>query len=106
MNAYQNHGTRIAVHLHHPAFGTIEFTWDASDWMVVCFHSANATTIPCINILLHTFHNKKPMTVEKNMARRIWNALVEQDGGWKPSKYIVGNPPSTIVQMAEQTLNS
>jgi hypothetical protein len=46
------------------------------------------------------------MTVEKNMARRIWNALVEQDGGWKPSKYIVGNPPSTIVQMAEQTLNS
>ena len=103
-----SHATRTSVYLHHPLCGTMEFAWDTSDWMVVCFHSANATTIPSLidHSLPHVFHNKKPKTVGKNMARRMWDALVERDEGWKPSKYIVGNPPSTIVQMAEQALNS
>lgn len=77
MNPYKNNGTRTAVHLHHPVFGTVEFAWDSSDWMVVCFHSANATAVPCISVLFHTFHNQKPMTVEKKMSRSIWNTLVE-----------------------------
>lgn len=101
-----SHGTRTSVYLHHPLQGTMEFAWDTSDWMVVCFHSANATTIDYIGVQFQIFQSKKPVTVEKNMARNMWNTLIERDDGWKPSKYIVGNPPSTIVQMAEQALNS
>lgn len=102
MNAYQNHGTRIAVNLHHPALGTMEFAWDSSDWMVVCFHSANATTIPCINILVHTFYNQKPMTVEKKMARRIWNNLVESEKSWKTT--LAPCVPSHISALQAATL--
>jgi hypothetical protein len=76
--------------------------------MVICFHTANATTTPFLSTLSHVFQNKKPMTVEKNMARSIWNTLMardgHQDGGWKSSN-IVGNPPSATVQMAEQAVN-
>ena len=82
MNPYKNNGTRIAVHLHHPALGTVEFAWDSSDWMVVCFHSANPGTTPCVGVLFHAFHASKPMTVEKAMGRSIWNALVAQDKKW------------------------
>ena len=83
MNPYKNNGTRTAVHLHHPVFGTVEFAWDSSDWMVVCFHSANATAIPRISGLPHALYNQKPVTVEKKMARSIWNTLVEAKFRWK-----------------------
>jgi hypothetical protein len=43
--------------------------------------------------------------VEKNLARNMWNTLIERDEGWKPSN-IVGNPPSVIIQVAEQAVNS
>lgn len=102
MNPYQNHGTRTSVFLHHPLWGTVEFAWDSSDWMVVCFHSANATTIPAIDLLVYTFYNKKPMTVEKNMARKMWNDLVERDDGWKTT--LVPCAPSSISE--EQAVNS
>lgn len=82
MNPYKNNGTRIAVHLHHPALGTMEFAWDSSDWMVVCFHSANPAAYPRVGVLSHAFHSAKPMTVEKKMGRSIWNALVAQDKKW------------------------
>lgn len=84
MNPYKNHGTRIAVNLHHPALGTMEFAWDNSDWMVVCFHSANTTTgwRVKVDVLASAFDSSKPMTVQKAMGRRIWAALVEQDKNW------------------------
>jgi len=84
MNPYKNNGTRIAVHLHHPALGTMEFAWDSSDWMVVCFHSANPGTYPCVGVggVAYSFRSSKPVTVEKKMGRSIWNALVEQDKKW------------------------
>lgn len=41
------------------------------------------------------------MHVEKNLARNMWNALIERDEGWKSSN-IVGNPPSATIQIAEQ----
>lgn len=81
MNAYQNHGTRTASHLHHPSYGTLEFAWDAGDWVVVCFHSANPSKVPHIASLFHVFRDKKPMTVEKNMARSLWNAITVADKG-------------------------
>ena len=88
MNAYQNHGTRTAAHIHHSSFGTLSFAWDAGDWVVVCFHSANPSKVPSMASLFHVFHDKKPMTVEKNMARSLWNALTKEDKenrGWRVS---------------------
>jgi hypothetical protein len=101
MNPYKNYGTRTAMHLHHPAFGTMEFAWDNSDWIVVCFHSANATTIPCINVLVSTFYNEKPMTVEKNMGRRIWNALSTAELRWKGT--LAPCAPSRLSALQETT---
>jgi len=83
MNPYKNHGTRTAVHLHHPAFGTVEFAWDSSDWIVVCFHSADATRVPSIKVLCSTLHNEKPMTVKKQLGRSIWNTLSTAELRWK-----------------------
>jgi hypothetical protein len=101
MNPYKNYGTRTAMHLHHPAFGTMEFAWDNSDWIVVCFHSANATKIPCINVLVSTFYNEKPMTVEKNMGRRIWNALSTAELRWKGT--LAPCAPSRLSALQETT---
>jgi len=81
MNPYQNHGTRTASHLHHPSYGTLEFAWDASDWVVMCFYSAIPSKVPHLSSLFHLFRDKTPMTVEKNMARSLWNALTVADKG-------------------------
>ena len=85
MNAYQNHGTRTTAHIHHPSFGTMEFGWDNSDWLTVCFHSAYPSTATHVSSLFHVFQDKKPMTVEKTMARSIWTALTAADRGWRLS---------------------
>jgi hypothetical protein len=85
MNAYQNNGTRTTSHLHHPSFGTMEFGWDSSDWVVVCFHSAYPNIASDVSLRFHVFQDKKPMTVEKNMARNIWIGLTAADRGWKVS---------------------
>jgi hypothetical protein len=52
-------------------------------------------------VLFNIFENRKPVHVEKNLARNMWNALIERDEGWKSSN-IVGNPPSDTIQIAEQ----
>jgi hypothetical protein len=87
MNAYQNNGTRTTAHIHHPSFGTMEFGWDSSDWLTVCFHSAYPSTATHVSSLFHVFLNKKPMTVEKIAARRLWNALAAHGMDWKTQEY-------------------
>lgn len=101
MNPYKNNGTRIAVLLHHPVFGTMEFAWDTSDWIVVCFHSADATRVPSMKVLFNTFHNEKPMTVEKTMGRSIWNALSEAKLSWNTT--LVSSAPSRLSALHETT---
>ena len=101
MNPYKNNGTRTAMHLHHPAFGTVEFAWDSSDWIVICFHSANVTTIPSMKVLFNTFHSEKPMTVEKTMGRSIWNALSTAELRWKGT--LAPCAPSHISALQETT---
>jgi hypothetical protein len=96
MNAYQNNGTRTIAHIFHPSFGTMEFGWDSSDWLTVCFHSAYPNQATHVSSLFHVFHDKKPMTVEKNMARSIWNGLMAADRGWRVS------PTYTNPMLAEQ----
>ncbi len=96
MNAYQNNGTRTIAHIFHPSFGTMEFGWDSSDWLTVCFHSAYPNTATHVSSLFHVFLDKKPMTVEKNMARNIWIGLTAADRGWKVS------PTYTNPILAEQ----
>ena len=99
MNPYQNHGTRTAAHIHHPTFGTMSFAWDTEDWVVVCFHSAYPSTATHVSSLFHVFQDKKPMTVEKTMARSIWTALTAADRGWRVSV----TPTNPI--LAEQSVN-
>jgi hypothetical protein len=101
MNPYKNHGTRTAVHLHHPAFGTMEFSWDSSDWIVVCFHSADATRVPSMKVLFSNFYNEKPMTVEKAMGRSIWNALSTAELRWKGT--LAPCAPSRLSALHEAT---
>jgi len=99
-----SHGTRTSVFLHHPSQGTMEFAWSTSDYVIVCFHSAKLLRAPAIDyigVLFHIFEDRKPVHVEKNLARNMWNALIERDEGWKSSN-IVGNPPSAVIQIAEQ----
>jgi hypothetical protein len=101
MNPYKNNGTRTAVHLHHPAFGTMEFAWDSSDWIVVCFHSADATRVPSMKVLFSNFYNEKPMTVEKQMGRSIWNALSTAELRWKGT--LAPCAPSRLSALHEAT---
>ena len=101
MNPYKNYGTRTAMHLHHPAFGTMEFAWDSSDWIVVCFHSADATRVPSMKVLFSNFYNEKPMTVEKNMGRSIWNALSTAELRWKGT--LAPCAPSRLSALQETT---
>ena len=101
MNPYKNNGTRTAMHLHHPVFGTMEFAWDTSDWMVICFHSANATRVPSMKVLFNTFHSEKPMTVEKTMGRSIWTTLSEGKLRWKGT--LAPCAPSHISALQETT---
>ena len=101
MNPYKNYGTRTAMHLHHPAFGTMEFAWDSSDWIVVCFHSADATRVPSMKVLFSNFYNEKPMTVEKQMGRSIWNALSTAELRWKGT--LAPCAPSRLSALHEAT---
>jgi hypothetical protein len=101
MNPYKNHGTRTAMHLHHPVFGTMEFAWDSSDWIVVCFHSADATRVPSMKVLFSNFYNEKPMTVEKQMGRSIWNALSTAELRWKGT--LAPCAPSRLSALQETT---
>jgi hypothetical protein len=101
MNPYKNNGTRTAMHLHHPVFGTMEFAWDSSDWIVVCFHSADATRVPSMKVLFSNFYNEKPMTVEKQMGRSIWNALSTAELRWKGT--LAPCAPSRLSALHEAT---
>ena len=101
MNPYKNHGTRTAMHLHHPVFGTMEFSWDSSDWIVVCFHSADATRVPSMKVLFSNFYNEKPMTVEKALGRSIWNTLSTAELRWKGT--LAPCAPSRLSALHETT---
>ena len=58
----------------------MSFTWrDSSEWMTIIFDSEKYSKMPSIICLDKQFHNKQAFTIERAIARKVWNQLVAQD---------------------------
>lgn len=80
--ATETNDTRTRTVLLHKSIGTVEFAWDESEWVVVCFNPR--LSIPYWILYGIQLPNDQAISVTKDTGRKLWEEFVRQ--GWKEWK--------------------